>query len=42
MTDASRIAIQRALMPYESLLPERYRGANERIDDHVQTQKVAT
>jgi fumarate reductase flavoprotein subunit len=42
MTHASRIEIQSALMPYESLLPERYRGTNERIDDHVQTQKVAT
>jgi len=42
MADASRIEIQRALMPYESLLPERYQGTNERIDDHVQTQKTAT
>jgi fumarate reductase flavoprotein subunit len=43
MTDASRIEIQRSLMPYESLLPERYRGTNERIDDAMQTPaKVAT
>jgi fumarate reductase flavoprotein subunit len=36
MSGASRIDIQRALMPYESLLPERYRGSNERIDDALQ------
>ena len=43
MAGASRIEIQRALMPYESLLPERYRGTNERIDDaHATPQKVAT
>jgi fumarate reductase flavoprotein subunit len=28
-----RFAIQRALMPYEHLLPERLRGHNERIDE---------
>ena len=28
---ADRFAIQRALMPYEELLPERYRGKNERL-----------
>jgi succinate dehydrogenase flavoprotein subunit len=28
-----RYAIQRALLPYEHLLPERFRGPNERIDD---------
>ena len=28
-------------MPYESLLPERYQGTNERIDDHVQTRQKA-
>ncbi len=27
-----RFAVQEALMPYEQLLPERYRGRNERID----------
>ena len=26
-----RYAVQRALMPYEDLLPERYRGPNERL-----------
>jgi fumarate reductase flavoprotein subunit len=29
----SRFELQRALMPYASLLPERYRGRNERIDE---------
>jgi fumarate reductase flavoprotein subunit len=28
-----RFELQRALMPYEHLLPERFRGRNERIDD---------
>ena len=28
-----RFATQRALMPYEALLPERFRGANERLDE---------
>jgi fumarate reductase flavoprotein subunit len=28
-----RFAIQRRLMPYEHLLPERFRGPNERIDE---------
>ncbi|HVN33817.1 MAG TPA: fumarate reductase flavoprotein subunit [Casimicrobiaceae bacterium] len=28
-----RFELQRALMPYEQLLPERFRGRNERIDD---------
>ena len=26
-----RFAIQRALMPYETLLPKKYRGRNERL-----------
>jgi len=30
-----RYAIQRALLPYEHLLPERFRGPNERIDDRL-------
>ena len=33
MADASRAEIQRALMPCDALLPPRYRGGNERIDD---------
>jgi fumarate reductase flavoprotein subunit len=28
-----RLALQQALMPYEHLLPERFRGRNERIDE---------
>jgi len=31
---ADRFAIQQALMPYEPLLPERYRGKNERLWEH--------
>jgi fumarate reductase flavoprotein subunit len=31
--DAPRFEVQRALMPYEQLLPERLRGRNERIDE---------
>ncbi len=33
MAGAPRFAVQAALMPYASLLPERYRGRNERIDE---------
>jgi fumarate reductase flavoprotein subunit len=33
MANADRFAVQAALMPYEHLLPERYRGLNERIDE---------
>ncbi len=32
-----RYAIQEALMPYEHLLPERFRGPNERVDDKTDT-----
>jgi len=28
-----RFALQTRLMPYEHLLPERFRGRNERIDE---------
>jgi fumarate reductase flavoprotein subunit len=38
MQDASRIDVQRALMPYEALLPSRYIGGNERIDDALGTE----
>ena len=31
--NGDRIALQAKLMPYEHLLPERYRGTNERIDE---------
>jgi len=32
---ADRHAVQAALMPYEHLLPERFRGRNERIDEKL-------
>jgi fumarate reductase flavoprotein subunit len=35
MKTADRHAIQQALMPYEHLLPERFRGRNERIDEPI-------
>jgi len=35
MKDADRHAVQRAVMPYEHLLPERFRGRNERIDEQL-------
>jgi fumarate reductase flavoprotein subunit len=31
VTDTDRFAVQRALMPYEHLLPPRYRGDNQRL-----------
>ena len=33
LNGADRFAIQQKLMPYEDLLPERFRGKNERIDE---------
>ena len=33
LPDADRHALQAAVMPYEHLLPERFRGRNERIDE---------
>ena len=35
MAGAPRFAVQEALMPYEDLLPERFRGRNERIDESI-------
>jgi fumarate reductase flavoprotein subunit len=32
---ADRLAVQATLMPYADLLPPRYRGANERIDERL-------
>jgi fumarate reductase flavoprotein subunit len=32
---SDRHAVQQALMPYEHLLPERFRGRNERIDEKL-------
>jgi len=42
MTGASRIDVQRALMRYDALLPDRYRGTNERIEDELKTEAPAT
>ena len=33
LLSADRFAVQQALMPYEDLLPDRFRGRNERIDE---------
>jgi len=33
---ADRFALQEILMPYEHLLPERFRGRNERIDEMLE------
>jgi len=33
MNGASRFAVQDALMPYKEMLPERFRGVNERLDE---------
>ena len=35
MAGAPRFAVQEALMPYDALLPERFRGRNERIDEPI-------
>ncbi len=35
MKDADRHEVQAAVMPYEHLLPERFRGRNERIDEKL-------
>jgi fumarate reductase flavoprotein subunit len=35
LAGASRFAMQEALMPFEGLLPERFRGRNERIDESL-------
>jgi succinate dehydrogenase flavoprotein subunit len=35
---ADRFALQEMLMPYEHLLPERFRGRNERIDEMVEAR----
>jgi len=35
MAGAPRVAVQQALMPYETMLPERFRGRNERIDEPI-------
>ena len=35
MSGAPRFAVQQALMPYETMLPERFRGRNQRIDEPI-------
>jgi len=35
MKDADRFAVQAALMPYEQMLPAKYRGRNERLGETV-------
>jgi fumarate reductase flavoprotein subunit len=35
LASSDRFAVQRALMPYEELLPARFRGRNERIDERL-------
>src|SRR6266496_982651 len=40
MSGAARFAVQEALMPYASLLPDRYRGRNERIDEPLATEPL--
>jgi fumarate reductase flavoprotein subunit len=35
LKDTGRHAVQQELMPYEHLLPERFRGRNERIDEKL-------
>jgi fumarate reductase flavoprotein subunit len=35
LKDADRHEVQAAVMPYEHLLPERFRGRNERIDEKL-------
>ncbi|HEX4883070.1 MAG TPA: FAD-binding protein, partial [Casimicrobiaceae bacterium] len=38
MAAEDRFAVQAALMPYQHMLPERYRGRNERIDEPFDTR----
>jgi hypothetical protein len=35
VTGADRHRVQAEIMPYEHLLPERFRGLNERIDERL-------
>ncbi len=35
LAPAGRLAVQKALLPYEELLPPRFRGPNERIDERL-------
>jgi fumarate reductase flavoprotein subunit len=40
MGGATRYAVQQALMPYDAMLPECYRGRNERIDEPFEMAKT--
>ena len=41
LASAGRAAVQEALMPYAALLPERFRGPNERIDEPLPPRAAA-
>ena len=41
LAGAGRAAVQEALMPYAALLPERFRGPNERIDEPLPPRAAA-
>ena len=41
LATADRLAVQSALMPYEHLLPEKYRGLNERLDEPLPSRATA-
>ena len=41
MAGTPRFDVQQALMPYETMLPERLRGRNERIDERIDEPVVA-
>jgi fumarate reductase flavoprotein subunit len=41
LASGGRHAVQAALMPYEHLLPARYRGLNERLDEPLPSQATA-
>jgi fumarate reductase flavoprotein subunit len=36
---ADRFALQKTLMPYEQLLPVRFSGRNERIDERLEDRR---
>jgi fumarate reductase flavoprotein subunit len=42
MPQASRSEVQAALMPYEHLLPPRFRGPNERVDEPLAEPRTGT
>src|SRR5262249_45455983 len=42
LAGSDRRAVQRALMPYDELLPKRFRGHNERIDEPLEPTATST